>query len=147
MSEGTVKTAVRTVMPIIAVESVDELHKFYTEKLGFNRVMGVVGKDGEFDFVGLLREGASIMFTRMRAQTGGTRPAGGSQPVEIYLEVGNVDAYHDELKRRGVKIADALTTQWWGDRTFTIIDPAGYKIWFHQKGVGELKPPQGLKIV
>jgi uncharacterized glyoxalase superfamily protein PhnB len=147
MSEGTVKTAIRTVMPIIAVESADELHNYYTEKLGFGRVMGVVGKDGEFDFVGLVREGASIMFTRMRAQTDNPRPAGGTQPVEIYLEVGNVDAYHDELKRRGVKIAEPLTTQWWGDRTFKVIDPAGYKIWFHQKGVGELKPPQGMKIV
>lgn len=30
-------------MPIITVDSVDDVHAFYTEKLGFTRVMGVAG--------------------------------------------------------------------------------------------------------
>ena len=144
MSKQAVKT-VKTVMPIIAVDSVDELHEFYTKKLGFNRVMGVVGKDGQFDFVSVVLGGASIMFTRNREPIDDARPAG-TRPVEIYLEVDDVDAYHDELKERGVKITAPLTTQWWGDRTFKITDPYGYQIWFHQH-VAEPKPPQGTKIV
>lgn len=142
------KQAVSTkkVMPIIAVDSVDELHEFYTKRLGFNRVMGVVGKDGQFDFVSVVLGGASIMFTRTREPMNDAKPSAGQRPVEIYLEVDDVDAYHDELKKRGVKITSPLTTEWWGDRTFTIMDPYGYKIWFHQH-VAEPKPPQGTKIV
>ena len=140
------KQTVKTVMPIIAVDSVDELHECYTKKLGFNRQMGVVGKDGQFDFVSVVLGGASIMFTRTRERTDDGRPSAGKRPVEIYLEVDDVDAYHDELKERGVKITSPLTTQWWGDRTFTITDPYGYQIWFHQH-VAEPKPPQGTKIV
>lgn len=58
-----------------------------------------------------------------------------------------MDAYHDLVKRRGVQITSHLTTQWWDDRTFKILDPNGYQIWFHQKGVAEVTPPQGAKLV
>lgn len=64
----------------------------------------------------------------------------------MYLEVSDVQVYHDTLKRKGVKIIDPLTMQWWGDRTFKVRDPNGYELWFYQT-VGEPKPPQGMKIV
>ncbi len=140
------KETARTVMPIIAVDSVDELHEFYTEKLGFDRAMGVVGKDGQFDFVTVVLGGARIMFSRAQERMDGTRPSASKRPVRIYLEVEDVKAYHDELERRGVKLTSPLTTQWWGDRTFTVMDPYGYEIWFHQH-VAEPKPPQGTKLV
>ncbi|HEV2359443.1 MAG TPA: VOC family protein [bacterium] len=141
------KQPARTVMPIIAVDSIDELHDFYTEKLGFKRVMGMVGKDGQFDFVSYDLNGAQIMFTRTRQPMDAARPSAGKRPVEIYLEVDDVDAYHRAVSQHGVKITTPLTTQWWGDRTFTIMDPYGYQIWFHQKQVAEMKPPQGAKLV
>ncbi len=134
------------VMPIITVDSADEVHKFYTEKLGFTRVMGVVGKDGQFDFVTVVLGGARIMFARPQERIDGTGPAAAGRPVDIYLEVDDVEAYHHQLKTRGVKIATPLTTQWWGDRTFTVLDPYGYQIWFYQT-VAEPKPPKGAKIV
>jgi len=58
------KTASKQVMPIIAVESVDEIRSFYIDTLGFDHVMGVVGKDGEFDFCTVVKDGARIMFAR-----------------------------------------------------------------------------------
>jgi uncharacterized glyoxalase superfamily protein PhnB len=141
------KPLAKSVMPIITVDSIDELHNFYTEKLGFRRLMGVVGKDGQFDFVSYNLAGAQIMFARAQERIDGTRPSTGTRPVEIYLEVEDVNAYHEELKQRGVKITSPLTTQWWGDRTFKVMDPYGYQIWFHQKQVSEMKPPQGVKLV
>lgn len=69
------------------------------------------------------------------------------QPVELYLEVTDVEEYHEQLrKKKGVKVTDGLTTQWWGDRTFKVIDPSGYEIWFYQT-VAAPKPPEGAKIV
>ncbi|SRR6266704_2322945 len=134
------------VMPIINVESADDVHKFYTEKLGFQRVMGVVGKDGQFDFVTVVRGAARIMFARPQQPIDGTRPATAKRPVEMYVEVDDVEAYHDELRKRGVKVTSQLTTQWWGDRTFTIVDPYGYQVWFYQT-VAQPTPPQGMKMV
>ena len=132
-------------MPIIAVESVDEIRNFYVETLGFDHVMGVVGKDGQFDFVTVVKDGARIMFAR-GADAAGKKFIGAKQPVEIYLEVSDVGAYHEQLKKKRVKITDPLTMQWWGDQTFKVLDPYGYEIWFYQT-TGELKPPQGMKIV
>ena len=136
------------VMPMIAVESVDAVRDFYVDQLGFSHVMGMVGKDGQLDFVSVVLGGARVMFSRnlqARAATGPGTPTA-KQPVEIYLQVDDVDGYHNQVKKRGVKISDPLTLQWWGDRTFKVLDPNGYQIWFYTN-VGEAKPPQGAKLV
>ena len=134
------------VMPIITVDSVDEVHHFYTEKLGFQHVMGVVGRDGGLDFVTVVRSGVRIMFSRAQEKIAGAEKVVGKRPVDIYVEVEDVDGYHDQLRKAGIKVTSALTTQWWGDRTFTIQDPYGYQLWFYQP-VAEPKPPQDAKIV
>ena len=131
------------VMPIIAVGSVDEVRNFYVDALGFQHVMGMVGKDGQLDFCTVVLGEARVMFSRA---PGGSRLSAGKQPVEIYLEVEDVDALHNRLKKKGVAISDPLTVQWWGDRTFKVLDPNGYEIWFYTN-VAEPKPPQGVKLV
>lgn len=132
------------VMPMIGVESVDAIRDFYVDKLGFQHVMGMVGKDGQLDFVTVVLGGARVMFSR--AANGGPHRQQGKQPVEIYLEVDDVEAYHGRVKKNGVRISDPLTMQWWGDRTFKVLDPNGYEIWFYTN-VAEPKPPQGAKLV
>jgi len=133
-------------MPIISVGSVDAIRTFYVEKLGFDHMMGVVGKDVQLDFCTVVLNGARLMFMRRPDGAPVTRPSAGRQPVEIYLEVADVDRQHDRLKKAGVEITDPLKNQWWGDRTFKVMDPYGYEIWFYQT-VGEVKPPEGAKIV
>jgi uncharacterized glyoxalase superfamily protein PhnB len=134
-------------IPIIAVESVDATRDFYVDKLGFSHVMGVVRKDGQLDFVTVILEGSRVMFMRSEAaRAAAPRTPPDKQAVEIYMQVDDVDAYHDRLKKKSVKIADPLTVQWWGDRTFKVLDPNGYLIWFFTH-VAEPKPPQGAKIV
>jgi PhnB protein len=134
------------VMPMIAVESVDAARDFYVDKLGFDHVMGMVGKDGQLDFVTVVLGGARVMFSRAPGADGAPARRAGKQPVEIYLQVDDVDGYHDQVKKKGVKISDPLTMQWWGDRTFKVLDPNGYEIWFYTH-VAEAKPPRGAKLV
>ncbi|MGE3840780.1 MAG: VOC family protein [Vicinamibacterales bacterium] len=130
------------IMPIIAVPSVDATRSFYVDTLGFQHVMGMIGKDGHLDFCTVVLGAASIMFNR----AAGAPAAVGRQPVDIYLEVADVDALHDTLKKKGVAISDPLTMQWWGDRTFKVMDPNGYEIWFYTN-VAEPVPPAGAKLV
>lgn len=137
------QSVVGRVMPMIVVGSVDTIRNFYVETLGFTHVMGMVGKDGQLDFCTVVMGEARIMF--MRAPGDMPSPAG-KQPVEIYLEVEDVDALHKRLNRNGVAISDPLTMQWWGDRTFKVLDPNGYEIWFYTH-VAEPTPPQGAKLV
>ncbi len=133
-------------MPMISVDSVDEARAFYVDKLGFGHLMGMLGKDGQMDFCTVALGGAKVMLARPQEKTEGTGPTSSKRPVEIYLEVEDVNGYHDQVKTQGVKVTGPLTDQWWGDRTFTIMDPFGYQIWFYQT-VGEVKPPVGAKIV
>jgi uncharacterized glyoxalase superfamily protein PhnB len=135
-------TVAGKVMPIIAVGSVDRTRDFYVDTLGFTHMMGVVGKDGAMDFCSVLLGEAQVMFTRGRPAAA----VGETQPVEIYLEVEDVDALHGRLQKKGVPIVEPLTMQWWGDRTFKVKDPNGYVIWFYTN-VAEPKPPQGMKVV
>jgi uncharacterized glyoxalase superfamily protein PhnB len=130
-------------MPMIVVKSVDTIRNFYVDRLGFTHVMGMVGKDGQLDFCTVVLGDARIMFMRAPVEM---PAAAGKQPVEIYLEVADVDALHHRLAKNGVRITDPLTLQWWGDRTFKVLDPNGYEIWFYTN-VAEPVPPQGAKLI
>ncbi len=130
------------IMPIITVESVDAIRDFYVDKLGFQHVMGMVGKDGHLDFCTVVLGEARIMFNRAAAGS----VAAGRKPVEIYLEVEDVEAMLARVKKNGVAVSDPLTLQWWGDQTFKVLDPNGYEIWFYTN-VAEPEPPRGAKLV
>ena len=125
--------------------STAQARAFYVDKLGFDHMMGMLGKDGQLDFCTVTLNGTKVMLTRPQEKTEGTSPMLVKRPVEIYLEVENV-LDHDQVKAQGVKVTSPLTDQWWGDRTFTVMDPFGYQIWFYQT-VGEVKPLAGAKIV
>jgi uncharacterized glyoxalase superfamily protein PhnB len=87
------------------------------------------------------------MFARTLGGALNTKSAAPKQPVTIYLEVADVDHYFGQLnKKKGVNVSGELATQWWGVRSFKIVDPNGYEIWFYQT-VGEPKPPEGTRIV
>ena len=140
------QSAPKAVMPIIYISSVDAMRNYYVDALGFEHVMGMVGKDGKLDFCTVVKDGARIMFARA-PDLSDSKAAPVKQSVVIYFEVANVTLYHDQLRKKtGVTITDPLTLQWWGDKTFKVVDPCGYEIWFYQT-VGEVKPPDGAKLV
>jgi PhnB protein len=133
-------------MAMIYVDSVEDARSFYVDKLGFDHLMGMLGKDGLLDFCTVALGGARIMLMRPSEDIEGTSATTAKQPVEFYLEVIDVEAYHEQLKQQKIRPKTPLTDQWWGDRTFTIVDPYGYQIWFYQN-VAEPKLPQGAKVV
>ena len=133
-------------MAMIYVDSVEDARAYYVEKLGFSHVMGMLGKDGQLDFCTVSLGGARIMLMRPAEGITGTNATSSKRPVELYMEVADVEAYNDQLKRQKVKPTSPLTDQWWGDRTFTVQDPFGYQIWFFQN-VAEPKLPAGAKVV
>lgn len=133
-------------MAMIYVDSVEKAREFYVDKLGFTHMMGMLGKDGQLDFCTVALGGARIMLMRPADGMSGTNLTAEKRPVELYMEVANVESYFDQLKKQKVKATAPLTEQWWGDRTFTIQDPFGYTVWFYQN-VAEPKLPAGAKVV
>ena len=133
-------------MAMIYVDSVDDARSYYVDKLGFTHMMGMLGKDGQLDFCTVSLSGARIMLMRPVEGITGTSATASKRPVELYMEVVDVEAYHEQLKKQKVKSTSPLTDQWWGDRTFTVQDPFGYQIWFFQN-FAEPKLPAGAKVV
>ena len=89
-------------MPMISVESVDRERTFYVEKLGFSHMMGMLGKDGQLDFCTVTLGGARVMLQRPQQRVEGTSATTSKRAVELYIEVENVNEYHDQVKKRGV---------------------------------------------
>src|SRR5882724_1792673 len=133
-------------MAMIYIDSVEQARSFYVDKLGFTHMMGMLGKDGLLDFCTVSLGGARVMLMRPAEGMRGTAATLEKRPVELYLEVENVEAYHEALKKQGIKPTAPLTDQWWGDRTFTVKDPFGYQIWFYQN-FADPKLPKGAKVV
>ena len=133
-------------MAMIYVDSVDQARSFYVDKLGFSHMMGMLGTDGQLDFCTVSLGGARVMLMRPAEGISGTNVSKQKRPVELYLEVADVEAHHDQVKKQKVQITSPLTDRWWGDRTFTVQDPYGYQIWFYQN-VAEPKLPAGAKVV
>ncbi|MBL8048020.1 MAG: hypothetical protein JNJ45_05005 [Chthonomonas sp.] len=128
-----------SVMPIVSVKSVDDTRNFYVDKLGFDHLMAVVGNDGLLEFCTVLREGGRLMFNRATTEQSGM-PA-----TQFYFQVSDVGAYRDELVSSGLN-PSPLEDMWWGDRVTIVEDNNNLKLWFYQQ-VGEVKPPEGMKIV
>jgi PhnB protein len=135
------------VVPSLWVDAVEPLRDFYLNTLGFRHRMGIVGKDGKLDFAIVTRDGSMVMMGRPTERiegTGAAYPTG--RPVELYVHASDIDAYHDEIRGRGVAVSSPLTSQWWGDRTFSVKDPYGYVIWFYQP-FGPPVPPPGVTML
>src|SRR6266849_10104147 len=90
-------------MPMISVDSVDQARAFYVEKLGFSHMMGMLGKDGQLDFCTVTLGGARVMLQRPQQRVEGTNATASKRAVELYIEVDNVNEYHDQVKKRGVQ--------------------------------------------
>ena len=129
------------VMPLRYVASVDAMRSYYLDQLGFQHMMGVVGGDGQLDFAIVHLDGAGMMLSRPQTADGLTHG-----PLELYLPVADVDAYAARLEQQGLALHQPLTTQWWGDRNFAVLDPAGHVIWFWQT-VGAPEPPPGVTLI
>ncbi len=50
----------------------------------------------------------------------------GSSPVVIYVYVENVDATVERALTRGATLISPVQTQFWGDRTGSVLDPSGH---------------------
>ncbi|MPZ71498.1 MAG: hypothetical protein GEU71_18555 [Actinobacteria bacterium] len=57
---------------------------------------------------------------------------GNQSPNALYLQSGDVDALYHRYQEAGMKIVDPIGDRPWGQREFTIEDPAGNWLSFWQ---------------
>jgi len=111
-------------VPVLHVRSSEAAEAFYCGRLGFTRAFAYRPHAPQADlcYMGLARDEAAI---HVSSFSGDAVPGG-----VVFLPVDDVDALHDELRARGVRIALEPTTQTWGNREMYVDDPDGNHIRF-----------------
>lgn len=110
------------VFPIIACSDMQRSIAYYTDKLGFNLTMSMPGESGpSFAIVQL---GAAMV--ALSADPSQYERGKGVVFMIYVAEDADLDAYYADVKARGVAIAEPIADQYWGDRSFTVLDPDGY---------------------
>lgn len=110
----------------IVTEKLAETKKFYTDVLGF----GVTFENEFYLLMHTPDKSAEISFllpNHPSQQPFFHKPFGG-EGMYLTIEVKDVDAIYDELKKKGVAIAIEIRDEPWGDRHFAISDPNGIGI-------------------
>ena len=116
------------VIPSLVVSDTEATLDWFA-KLGFEQVDAVRGPDGAIAHAEV-RRGADVWFMFGPASWGGTP---GSSGMSVYVNLReDIDAYHERVRGAGVTISEPLTDQFWGDRTFGVEHPDGYRIMFSQ---------------
>ncbi|HZQ81255.1 MAG TPA: VOC family protein [Gaiellaceae bacterium] len=113
------------VIPSIRVADLDEAVAFYRDKLGFDVAREAPGN------VALSYGDARVMLEEAGefydpAYNAAIRARLASQsPHSLYIEVKDLDAYHERLRAAGVQIVDPLADRPWGQSEFTVADCGG----------------------
>lgn len=113
------------IMPFLAVKDIDASVKFYTEQLGFEHRSSIPGPDGATMFGFVNKDGNDIGF----ACDPDLQARGNGVVFMIYMaDDTDIDAYYEDVKKRGTQIESEIKTEYWGDRLFSVKDPDGYQL-------------------
>jgi uncharacterized glyoxalase superfamily protein PhnB len=115
------------IAPILNVTDLDASVNFYTQKLGFKHDFSLPGPDGKnaFAFVSM-GEGVAIGLSKDPVAS---KHRGEGVDLMIYIpdEV-DIDTFYKDVNAKGITPETELKTQYWGDRTFSLHDPDGFRL-------------------
>lgn len=119
------------ISPTLASRDMKKTLDFYTGQLGFKIGMTFPTLDDP-EYADVSRDGMVLMFVPARnAGIDGDEKLGVG--VNLYLQIdGDIDAYYNEIKKRGVKITADIKDEPFGIRDFSLEDPDGYVLTFNQ---------------
>ena len=90
-------------------------------------------KTGELEHTAVELYGAEVMLGGHGGHGAQSPKSGGivSQILTVYVD--DVDAHHERARAEGARIIAGLTDEFWGDRTYEVLDLEGHRWRFHQK--------------
>jgi catechol 2,3-dioxygenase-like lactoylglutathione lyase family enzyme len=112
-------------IPSIRTADVDDAVDFYTEKLGFEVVRSSEGNVAvALGDERLMLEAAGAFYSPGYNEAIRAR-LGTASPHALYIEVPDVESYHERLQTAGVQVVDPLSPRPWGQSEFTVADRDG----------------------
>jgi len=117
--------------PFMAARDMKKTIEFYTGMPGFEMVMAFPTADNP-EYVDIIKDGMVLMFVpskNMGIKTGEKFGTG----ISLYIQIdGDIDAYYEELKKKGIKPVEDIKDEPFGIRDFTVEDIDGYRLKFNQ---------------
>src|SRR4029450_13427400 len=110
--------AMERAVPVLPADDLAVAKRFYVDGLGF-RVTFEASDDGKAGLPGVERGGIRITLD--------SPMSGHGRDACVSLEVDSADAYYDEWRER-VEVKRPPRNEFWGARTFDVIDPFGNTI-------------------
>lgn len=119
-----------TVTPQLTLDNAAQAIDWYKEALGAEEVTRAVGPDGKIMHAEIRIGDSRIMLND--AMMGGKGPQSfGGSPSSLWVYVEDCDALFNRAVAAGAQVAGGpmgqLQDQFWGDRSGTFTDPAGYR--------------------
>ena len=119
-----------TVTPQLILDNAVEAIEWYKKALGAEESERATGPDGKVLHSELRIGDSRIMVNDAMMGAKGAKAFGGS-PASLWVYVEDCDKLFNRAIAAGAQVANGpmgqLTDQFWGDRTGSFIDPAGYR--------------------
>ena len=129
-AKSAVPEGYHTVTPQLTLDNAAEAIVWYKKALGAVEGDRATGPDGKVMHSELRIGNSRIMVNDAMMGSKGPKALGGS-PASLWIYVDDCDALFNRAVSAGAQVAPGpmgqLTDQFWGDRSGTLTDPAGYR--------------------
>ncbi len=129
-AKNAVPEGFHTVTPQLTLDDAAQAIDWYKKALGAQEVSRSLGPDGKVMHAELRIGNSPVMMNDAIGGGKGPKSMGGS-PASLWIYVEDCDAMFQRAVAAGARVDPGpmgqLADQFWGDRTGTFTDPAGYR--------------------
>jgi uncharacterized glyoxalase superfamily protein PhnB len=122
---------VKRVTPVLFVPEIEPCAEFWTQRLGYEKVIEVPDEGGKLGFVSLQKDGTEIMYqsySSVDRDVSGIASVARQGPTFLYVEVDDLEAVKAAVGNLEFYLPERTT--FYGAREIGIKDPAGHYITF-----------------
>ena len=128
-AKSAIPEGLHTITPQMTLDHASEAIDWYKKALGAEETSRATGPDGKILHAELRIGNSRIMMNDAMMTGKGPKALGGS-PMALWVYVDDCDTLFKRAIAAGAKVAPGgmgeMQDQFWGDRSGTLIDPAGY---------------------
>ncbi len=129
-AKSPIPAGFHTVTPQLTLDNAAQAIDWYKKALGAEEVTRATGPDGKVLHADLKIGDSHIMVNDAMMGAKGPKGMGGS-PASLWIYVNDADALFNRAMAAGAKPGEGpmgkMADQFWGDRCWTLYDPAGYR--------------------
>ena len=117
------------VLAVLPCADVEAALDFYTNTLGFTEILRQPGPDGRLVDARVAYAGGQVM---LNLNPDLAPQAGGGVYLWFRLFEDDIDELYERLVASGVHVVEEIGDRFWGDRSFTVTDHAGFHLAFNK---------------